>query len=261
MERRRAAHTVAWMAQSHTDITAPAQQRDDDGLPALVRQYVDRVLPGGSGLARQIRVEQAGRIWSKPGGRAMRFTAIERFACDRVAFRWEARFPLVPLVSLLALKVDDGYSGGRGELTVRALGLPLQRHTGEQVALAEAYRYLAELMWAPDAILSNRELRWRSVGERHVEVAALLGGESVAVTFVFDCDGELERCYADARPRLVNAEAVRTRWGGAFSDYRTFAGRRMPSRAEAYWDLPEGRFVYWEAKLTGAEALEEPFGP
>jgi hypothetical protein len=243
------------MTQPDSDVAGAAVH---DGLPALVRQYLERALPDGVTPARQIKIEQAGRMWSKPGGRAMRFTAIERFACDRVAFRWEAGFPPVPL---LALKVTDGYSDGRGEPTVRAHGLPLQRHAGEQVGLGEAYRYLAELTWVPDAILANRELRWRSVGDRDIEVAVVLGAEPVAVTLVYDRGGELERCCADARPRLVNGNQVPARWGGVFSDYRTFVGRRMPSRGEAYWDLPEGQFVYWQATLTGADALEEPFGP
>jgi hypothetical protein len=45
------------------------------------------------------------------------------------------------------------------------------------------------------------------------------------------------------------------------SDYKQLGGRRLPTRAEVYWDLPEGRLVYWEAAVTSAEALTEPFAP
>jgi hypothetical protein len=38
-------------------------------------------------------------------------------------------------------------------------------------------------------------------------------------------------------------------------------GVRMPTRVDVYWDLPEGRFVYWRAEITGAELLKEPFEP
>ena len=197
-------------------------------------------------------------MWFKPGGRAMLFTATERFACDQVAFRWRARFPLVPL---LALNVTDQYARGFGELAVRALHLPLQRQTGRDVAIAEAYRYLAELIWVPDAILANRELEWRAVDARRVEVSTEAAGERVKMMLVFGLDGEIERCCADARPRLVNGRSIPTPWGGAVSDYRSLGARRMPTRAEVYWDLPEGRFVYWEATVTSAEALAEPFAP
>lgn len=64
-----------------------AAATDRDRLPPVVRQYVDRVLLRRELPARQVRIEQAGRMWFKPGGRAMRFAATEHFACDQVAFR------------------------------------------------------------------------------------------------------------------------------------------------------------------------------
>jgi hypothetical protein len=33
----------------------------------------------------------------------------------------------------------------------------------------------------------------------------------------------------------------------------------MPTRAEVYWDLPEGRFVYWRGQLTAAQAMDQSF--
>jgi hypothetical protein len=39
----------------------------------------------------------------------------------------------------------------------------------------------------------------------------------------------------------------------------TLSGMRMPTRGEVYWQLPEGRFVYWRSELTSAQALEAPF--
>src|ERR1700739_4255191 len=96
-------------------IGRPETAGDEDRLPPLVGQYMNRMLLPPEPPARQILVEQAGRMWVKPGGRAMRFTATEHFACDQVAFRWQARFPLMPL---LALHVTDRYGSGHGELAV-----------------------------------------------------------------------------------------------------------------------------------------------
>jgi hypothetical protein len=28
---------------------------------------------------------------------------------------------------------------------------------------------------------------------------------------------------------------------------------RVPAGGEAWWDLPEGRFVYWRGRVTGVE--------
>ena len=89
-------------------------------LPALVRRYLDRAgLPDGD-VPRQVRLAQRGEMWQKPGGRAMRFEAVEELAVEKVAFSWRARFPIAPLLSL---RVTDAYAAGEGRLEVRLLGL------------------------------------------------------------------------------------------------------------------------------------------
>ena len=39
-------------------------------------------------------------MWIKPGGRGMGFSARQYFAVDRVAFSWQARFPLLGPLAL-----------------------------------------------------------------------------------------------------------------------------------------------------------------
>ncbi|MBV9050348.1 MAG: hypothetical protein JOY58_18915 [Solirubrobacterales bacterium] len=225
-------------------------------LPALVDRYLERALPTGTVRARQVRLTQTGEMFRRPGARPMRFTAVERFAVDRVAFAWEARFRIVPLVSL---RVLDTYAHGNGMLKVRLLGLPLQNQSGPSMSLAEAYRYLAELPWMPQAMASNAELDWRLVDERAVDVMTVARDQRPTVRIEFDENGDIARCSARARPREVNGGSVLTRWGGQLGEYRTLGGMRMPIRGEVFWDPPEGRFVYWRGEVTSAEALAEPF--
>jgi hypothetical protein len=72
----------------------------------------------------------------------MHFRAIHHIAVDRVAFSWEARFPLL---GPLSVNVVDEYADGGGNLEVRLLGLPLQRDRGPETVAGKAMRYLAEL--------------------------------------------------------------------------------------------------------------------
>ena len=189
----------------------------------------------------------------RPGGRAMRFSAVEELAVDRIAFSWRARFPL-------AIRVFDGYSGGRGKLEARVLGVPVMRQSGPDIAAGEALRYLAELPLVPWAMEHNADLEWRELDDRSVEVAGRAGGRRLAVTVEFDAAGDIVRAGCDARPRQVGRTSMLTPWGGEFGDYRTFGGMRIPTRARVYWELDEGRFVYWRGTVTSAVALEEPFG-
>ncbi len=221
-----------------------------------MRTYLDRAVAAGAPAPQHMLITQTGEMFRKPGARALRFSATERLAVDRVAFSWQARFPVGPLVSL---KVLDQYSGGSGTLKVRALGLPLRTQRGRDLDAGEAYRYLAELPWVPHAIASNHQLDWRALGPRTVEVSMPLGDWRPAVEIRFDDSDDVIACLAGARPRLVNGGAVPTPWGGEFGAYETLGGIRMPTRAEVYWDLSEGRFQYWRGEVTSAQALDEPF--
>jgi hypothetical protein len=217
-------------------------------LPGPVRQYVERVLPSGPPSGRTVRIGQVGEMVLKPGARPRRFTAIEDISTERVAFWWRARFPMLGPV---ALRVTDSVADGSGRLAARLLGLPLQREHGAELAQGEGLRYLAEIPWAPQAILANHELRWREFDERTVEVGARVAGTWLAVRLAFDEAGEIVKTLAD-RPRAEAGNVV-TPWIGQFTDYRTFDGVRVPSHGEVRWELPDGPFTYWRGTITSWE--------
>ena len=220
-------------------------------LPELVRSYLARSLPPGGHVPASVRVLQTGEMWRKPGARPLRFEAVEDFVVDRVAFSWRARFPIV---GRLALRVIDEIAAGEGQLRVSVLGLPLQTQRGPEIAVGEAMRYLAELALVPQAIAANRELEWREVGERAVEVACEVGSTRAAVQWEFDDAGDLVR-VTGVRPFLDGKTIVPTPWGGEFGEYASFAGIRVPTFAEVWWELPEGRFVYWRGTVTSLELI------
>jgi hypothetical protein len=79
-------------------------------------------------------------------GSSLPFSAVEHFSVGEVAFSWRARFRLLTLVPL---RVVDGYAAGRGRLEARLLGLvPVMRQGGQAASEGEAMRYLAEILGA-----------------------------------------------------------------------------------------------------------------
>jgi hypothetical protein len=221
-----------------------------------MRRYLERALADDRAVPRQVRVAQEGRMRQKPGGRELAFTAAERFAVDRVAFSWRARFPVL---GPLALHVVDEYADGDGTLEVRLLGLPVQRQRARETVIGEALRYVAELPWAPHALSYNEELEWRALDDRSVEAAVEAGGERLAVRFELDEAGDIVRTSSESRLIRLEGTWVRRPWGADVGDYAVLAGTRIPTRAEVYWDLERGRFVYWRGRVTSAELLDEPF--
>ena len=114
--------------------------------------YVSRALPQPQPVAERVTVEQTGEMTLKPGAAPRPFTATEELATGRVNFTWRARFPIL---GPLSLHVTDSYREDEGLLQVRLLGLPLQSKRGGELAAGEAFRYLAELPWVPQAMVLN----------------------------------------------------------------------------------------------------------
>ena len=184
-------------------------------------------------------------MFLKRGARPRAFTATEELAVDRVAFAWRARFPLLGPVSM---RVIDAYDGTNGRLKVSVLGMPVQRKGGPGLARGEAFRYLAEIAWVPQAILANRQLSWREVDGQTVELATRVDDEPIAVRLVFNDAGDIVQTIAE-RPRLEAGNATTT-WIGEYADYQRLDGIRLPTRGEVRWELPDGPFVYWRGTVT-----------
>jgi hypothetical protein len=240
------------MAGDQTEVIATAVS--DVRLPALVRRHLERSLSAVSFVPGQVRITQEGEMWRKPGARAMRFTAVEEFALERVAFSWRARFSILPFV---AMKVVDDYSEGDGQLRASVLGFPVMRQRGPETVAGEALRYLAELPWIPHAMLLNRELEWRELDAQNVEVAAQVADERLAVRVGFATGGDIVSIWCDSRPRPVGKTFVPTPWAGTFGEYAVVAGARIPTWAEVRWELPEGPFVYWRGTVTSLELIAD----
>ncbi|BBK31252.1 hypothetical protein EDC65_1313 [Stella humosa] len=220
-----------------------------DDLPAAVRDLGMRlgVPPGGSEEAI-VTLTQAGHMKRQLGSPSwMAFTARQTIAPTTCAFEWRARFG--PLGSI---SVCDALADGQARLDVMALGfIPLAR-TAPTAALlrGERMRYLAELAWAPDAILANADLRWRGDGPDRLVVRTGDGPAAAEITMTLDGDGRIASTFAADRPRAAVEPTLPTPWRGRFSDYRLHLGRWLPFAGEVAWVIDGREEVYWRGALT-----------
>ncbi len=187
---------------------------------------------------------------TKPGGRSLRFTAVEEFAVEEVAFSWHARFRFLGI----PLRVIDRYAAGEGLLEARLLGvLPVMRMHGLETNEGEAMRYLAEVPWVPHAIHGNPQLSWREIDTTTVEVSTHVGSTRIAVELGFDAGGDVISAFAEARPHVEGKTIVPRPWRGEFGAYDVVGGVRLPTRAEVRWELPAGPFAYWKGTITSLD--------
>ncbi|HSU04104.1 MAG TPA: DUF6544 family protein, partial [Acetobacteraceae bacterium] len=132
-----------------------------------------------------------------------------------------------------------------GWLEARLFGsLRLARSTGPATDRGELMRYLAELPWAPHALLQNRSLSFRQIDRNSVEVSAPCADGPACVRLVF-AGTDVARIEADDRPRIEGRRIVPRPWTGRFADWRELGGVRVPTRAEVSWILPSGPFECW----------------
>ena len=118
------------------------------------------------------------------------------------------------LAPFVEARILDAYVDGKGLLEVRLFGsFPLVRAAGPDAGQGELMRYLAELVWAPQAMLYNSELSWRVVDETSVEVSAASPAGTARMRLLFE-GGDVVGFEADDRPRLANGRIIPTRWRG-----------------------------------------------
>ena len=222
-------------------------------LPAALEPFIERALPDLESVPRRVRTRQVGQMWLKPGARPKHFTAVQEYAVDRVAFVWRASFKIAGFATL---RVVDRFRRGQGSLEARLFGsIPLTREKGPAVSEGQAFRYLGELPWVPQAFLANHDIELHELDAQHVEAATGAGGNRVALTIELNEDGDIAGVSADARPRLED-KGKPTPWSGSFSDYAELSGIRLPTKAEVRWDLPQGPFTYWSGEIKELELIQ-----
>jgi hypothetical protein len=223
-------------------------------LPTAVYDLALR-LGANPGMKRTtVSLTQTGRMKPSSSARWMSFSAKQTIATRECAFEWRARAGPLGIVS-----VCDALKDGEGRLDVLALGIvPIARAEHSSALMrGELMRYLAELAWAPDAILLNTELRWREDGPDKLAVSAGAGETTAEVILSLDGEGRIVGAFAPDRPRSAGAPFLPTPWRGSFSDYRHHNGMWLPFAGEVGWEIDGVKEIYWQGRIEHWDAQNE----
>jgi hypothetical protein len=195
--------------------------------------------------ASQAVFGQAGWLRDSPAGKQRKFRAREAIRLATTGFEWRATTGWFGCMSVV-----DSLHAGSAELDVRLFGvLPVARATGPAAVKGQLLRYLAELAWAPDAILRNSTLVWAVLAPSKFRVGVREGDISAQLELTLGADGRIASVYAPDRPRHENGVFVERPWHGRFFEYQRHASRWIPSGGEVGWTL-DNSFVTWHGELT-----------
>ncbi|QYI99542.1 hypothetical protein KUV46_09255 [Thalassovita mediterranea] len=219
-------------------------------LPGPIRELAHRLGASEAAGTGHVRFSQSGRMRQDATSRWMSFRAAQTISLSECAFDWRARTGPFGLVH-----VRDCLRDGEGQIGVSVLGLvPMVRVSSSPDATrGELLRYLAELPWAPGAMLQNPHLEWEASGDAII-VRAKLGEVAGEIRFSLDDEGYIAEAYAVDRPRAVKGGFETAPWRGPFGDYRKIRGMVIPHAAEVAWLENGGEVTVWEGRLQSWEA-------
>jgi hypothetical protein len=221
-----------------------------DGLPAPVARYVRRVLDPGQPLVRAARITHEGEFRTGPDAPWSPFESVQHFTAVPAGFVWDARIRMAPLASV---RVRDHYIGGRAAMLGKLAALipVVDEEGGEELAASALHRQLAERVWFPTSLLPSQGVRWEAVDDSTARASLTDSGITVSLTAHFGDDDLIQRVEM-MRYRDVNGTGVSTPFVGHFRGYARLDGMLVPLEGETEWILPEGRFMFWKARITDA---------
>ena len=220
-------------------------------LPAAVYDLAMRLGVKPDENRDEVRLTQTGRMKRSLDSESwMKFTATQTISTRACAFDWRAKFGPFGIVT-----VQDALQRGEASLAVKAFGLiPITRAVPTPALVrGELMRYLAELPWAPAAMLLNTTLRWREDAPDTFVVSAGAGDTASDVILTLDSSGRIAGAFAADRPRSASAPHLPAPWRGWFSGYRLHDSHWIPFAGEVAWEIGGKPAVYWQGRLESWE--------
>lgn len=222
-------------------------------LPDAVRRVADHA-GARIGEGRAVRLTQSAQMQWTPGGNWTPMDARQDIGLNAPGFAWVAtrRFGPLPVMTIL-----DAFAQGRGLLKVRLLGaVPVANAEGADLDLGEAMRYLAELPWAPDAILNNPLIGWRVAPDGWLEARLPVADRQALVRLRLNPAGDIVEITAKDRPaRMPDGSIILRDWRGVFADHAQMGGRRIPLTGEVGYGLGETYQPYWRGRILSYDLV------
>ena len=222
-------------------------------LPDPVARYFNHVFTDACAMNRLVRFTQTGQLKISPSSKSWSpFKARCVVSEEPPGFIWDAT---VRVMSIVPVRVEDSWQDGIGAGQVRfmsAFSIAREEDISELNAGA-MYRYLAESVWHPTALLPQSGVQWEAVDENTAIAHLAKFGVSVSLEFRFNQQGEITGVYTEDRYGKFDGRYVRHPWEGRFSDYRDFNGVKIPVKGEVGWHLPQGWWLFWQGKIVAVE--------
>jgi hypothetical protein len=226
-------------------------EADLSALPESARRCLKFMGVIGRPRDWSFRLAFTGRFRTKPDQAWMKCETWQynnRLAVARI-FHIRIRFGgIVPVIG------RDTYQNGHGRMLIKLLDLfRIGDGTGEEYDIGELVTYLNDAVLIAPSMLLVPEVCWSTVDAGSFDIALSDHGRTVSARVFVDESGAVrnfsttDRFYADPKdPKKL----VRGRWTTPMEGWQMIGGRRLPTRGQAVWHMPEGEFTYADFTLV-----------
>jgi hypothetical protein len=221
---------------------APVEVASVASLPAPVQRYLDFM-----------------RVVGRPRDVSLRAAFSAHFRLDRGVWgpceveQYSARAPVVRvfmmrlrLKRILPVTVRDEYVRGQGRLEAKAFDwLRVAEQHGYELDVGELVTYLNDAILMAPSLLLGPETTWAEVDASSFDVTLTDTAMTVKARVVLDARGAPTNFITTDRFfDAAHGRRVRTEWQTPVDGWQEAAGRMLPTRARAVWQLPTGEFPY-----------------
>ena len=221
-------------------------------LPEPVQKYFHNVLMPDQKLIDFATFKQKGQLKIDPkSNKWSPFNALYVVSENPPGFVWDAKIAVAPL---LHVRVKDAFVKGKAAGNVYLMSAIQMAHDEDKAPLNSGalYRYLAEAVWHPTALLPQSGVRWEAIDGERAVAHLTKSGISISLEFRFNNKGEITGIYTEDRFGRFGDTYIKYPWEGKFSDYRVFNGVKIPVKGEVGWHLPDGWWLFWQGEIVEA---------
>lgn len=221
-------------------------EEDMKHLPEVVRNYIRYTGFTGKEKIINFRSECKGGIRSNPDEKYMPLKCVQYNFMDQLSrsFYIVARKKGIPAIGLHL------YKDAKAIFQVKILGLfTVVDAKGPQMNQAETVTVLNDMFFMAPGSLIDKRIQWEVLDDLTVKAVFTNDDIRISAVIYFNREGQLVNFISNDRFDTDGKEYISHPWETPMSEYRTFDGYRLPSKAKVIYKRPAGDFCYGEFEL------------
>jgi hypothetical protein len=220
-----------------------AGQLSRDSLPPIITKWL-AAAGSAARIPTRVTIAQSGAMRSKPSADWMNFNAAQYFTIDPPAFVWKAEI----MASMITIAGRDKFESGKGNMLIKPLYIyPLANSSGPEIDQGTMIRYMAELIWFPEAARMDY-FKWEPIDSNRASLSMTLNEISATGIFTFDENG-LVKSFSSQRYGNFDGQFKKESWEVKVIEHHKVSGHLIGTKCEVIWKLKEGDFTWLKLEV------------